>query len=70
MAQPADHPTLLTMPSWGWREPSVVTLPLPADAYELREARPDWFEVRERASSRLIWSGLGPASVSVSPAPF
>ncbi len=70
MNQPPDHPTLLTMPPWCWREPSVVILPRPADAYELRQVRPDWFEVRERDSAKLIWSGLGPASVTVSNAPF
>ncbi len=70
MNNPPGHPTLLTMPPWDWMGPSVTILPLPADAYELREVQPDWFEVRERASAKLIWSGLGPASVSVSPAPF
>jgi len=48
----------------------VEILPLPAREYELRQVHPDWFEVRERASGALIWSGLGPASVAVSPAPF
>lgn len=70
MNNPADHPTLLTMPSWDWVGPSVAILPLPADAYELREVHADWFEVRERASAKLIWSGIGPVSISVSPAPF
>ena len=70
MNNPADHPTLLTMPPWGWVGPSVAILPLPADAYEMRELQPDWFEVRERASGSLIWSGIGPASISVSAAPF
>ncbi len=70
MNQPPDHPTLLNMPYWCWRVPSVMVLPLPADAYELREVQPDWFEVRERCTARLIWSGLGPASITVSPAPF
>ncbi len=67
---PPDHPTLLTMPSWGGPCPSVAILPLPANQYELRQVQPDWFEVRERASGSLIWSGLGPASVTVSQAPF
>jgi len=70
MNQPADHPTLLNMPTWCWREPSTVILPRPAADYELREVQPDWFEVRERDSANLIWSGIGPVSVTVSPAPF
>jgi len=70
MNNPPGHPTLLTMPPWQWPSASVVILPLAADEYELREVRPDWIEVRQRASGKLIWSGLGPASVTVSPAPF
>lgn len=64
------HPTLLNMPTWGFSIPSTEILPLPADAYEVRQVQPDWFEVRERESDRLIWSGIGPVSVEVSPAPF
>lgn len=66
---PDNHPTLLMFPPWfGVREEQV--LPLPADAYEIRERHPEWFEVRERATDRLIYSGLGPVSVIVSRAPF
>jgi len=70
MNQPPSHPTLLNMPTWGFRIPSVEILPLPADAYEVRQVQADWFEVRERESDRLIWSGIGPVSVEVSRAPF
>lgn len=69
MNTPPGHPTLLRMPPWfGMVEERV--LPLPAAEYELRQVHQDWFEVRERASGSLIWSGLGPASVTVSQAPF
>ncbi|GAA6121490.1 hypothetical protein [Acidovorax sp. FG27] len=70
MNTPPGHPTLLTMPSWGGPCACVEILPLPAAEYELRQVLPDWFEVRERSSGSLIWSGLGPASVTVSQAPF
>lgn len=66
---PEGHPTLLMFPPWfGVREELV--LPLPADAYEIKERQREWFEVRERATDRLIYSGLGPVSVIVSRAPF
>ena len=58
------------MPDWGFPISSVEILPLPADAYEVRQVHPDWFEVRERESNNLIWSGIGPVSVEVSNAPF
>ena len=67
---PPDHPTLLNMPEWGFRIPSTIILPLPALSYEVRQVHPDWFEVRERLSDKLIWSGIGPVSVEVSRAPF
>ena len=70
MNNPPDHPTLLNMPDWGFPISSVEILPLPADAYEIRQVHPDWFEVRERESNKLIWSGIGPVSVEVSNAPF
>ncbi len=70
MNHPLGHPTLLTMPSWGGPCASVAILPRAADEYELRQVREDWFEVRERANGALIWSGLGPASIEVSRAPF
>lgn len=67
--EPDGHPTLLMFPPWfGVREEAV--LPLPADEYEIRERHPEWFEVRERATEKLIYSGLGPVAVVVSPAPF
>lgn len=67
--EPDGHPTLLMFPPWfGVREEQV--LPLPADAYEIRERQPEWFEVRERDTDKLIYSGLGPVSVIVSRAPF
>ena len=66
---PEGHPTLLRFPPWfGVREEQV--LPLPADAYEIRERQPEWFEVRVRATEALIYSGLGPVEVIVSRAPF
>lgn len=64
------HPTLLTMPSWCWPGPCVVALPRSAADYELRQIQAEWFEVRERDTRALIWSGIGPVSVTVSPAPF
>lgn len=70
MNNPPDHPTLLNMPDWGFPISSVEILPLPADAYEVRQVHPDWFEVRERESNKLIWSGIGPVSIEVSNAPF
>lgn len=70
MHQESDHPTLLTMPGWEWPGPSVVVLPLPATEYDLQEVQPDWFEVRERRGRTLIWSGIGPASITASNAPF
>lgn len=70
MNYPPDYPTLLTMPSWGGPCASVAILPLPSAAYELRQVHADWFEVRERANGALIWSGLGPVSITESRAPF
>ena len=66
---PDDHPTLLHLPAW-FGVPEQVLLPLPAEAYEVREKQREWYEVRERDTGRLIYSGLGPVSVAVSPAPF
>lgn len=64
-----DHPTLLNMPPWiGW--PEVRILPLPVEAYVVRQKAPDWFEVRERDSGEMIYSGIGPVEVVRSPAPF
>ena len=67
--EPDGHPTLLMFPPWfGVREEAV--LPLPVDAYEIREKQREWFEVREKATEKLIYSGIGPVSVIVSRAPF
>ncbi len=67
--EPDGHPTLLRLPPW-FGVPEELVLPLPADAYEIRERQREWFEVRERATEKLIYSGLGPVAVVVSPAPF
>lgn len=66
---PNDHPTLLHLPAW-FGVPEQVLLPLPVDGYVIKERQPEWFEVRERATDRLVYSGLGPVSVAASPAPF
>ncbi|AVS67878.1 hypothetical protein C8245_21360 [Paracidovorax avenae] len=66
---PDGHPTLLHLPAW-FGVPEQVLLPLPADAYEVRERHPEWFEVRVRATEQLVYSGLGPIAVAVSRAPF
>jgi len=50
--------------------PEQVLLPLPVDGYVIKERHPEWFEVRERATDKLIYSGLGPVAVAVSRAPF
>ena len=60
---------LLCMPPWfGWQE--IRALPLPADAYVIREKAPDWFEVRLRDGGEMIYSGIGPVEVLRSPAPY
>lgn len=42
---PDDHPTLLRLPAW-FGVPEQVLSPLPADAPEIREKQPEWFEVQ------------------------
>ena len=62
----ANRP-LLCMPQWfGWQE--IRTLPLPVDAYVIREEAPDWFEVSLRYGGEMIYSGIGPVEVVQSPA--
>lgn len=64
-----NHPTLLRMPPWlGY--PEERWLPLPPEAYTVREVQPDWWIVTEAGSSKPLYSGLGPVEVAQSPAPF
>lgn len=64
-----NHPTLLRMPPWlGY--PEEMALPLPPEAYTIREIQPDWWAVIEAPSGEWIYTGLGPVEVVQSPAPF
>lgn len=63
------HPTLLRLPprrDFNWE----VVLPLRPVDYVVRQRAAAWFEVRVGATEALVYSGLGPVEVILSPAPF
>lgn len=78
MTQPTDHPTLLRTPTWYAGPPDETKLPLPAAEYEVqhflfqRESGADdpRTTVTVRATRDVVYQGIGPAEVVVSPAPF
>lgn len=71
MKMPLDvelFPTLLTIPRW-FGTPEVKILPCLPEHYFINEVEPGWFVVTDLDNER-IYSGLGPASVERSRAPF
>jgi len=78
MTQPFDHPTLLRTPTWYGGPPDETKLPLPAAEYEVEHflfkrvsgSDDPRSTVKVRASGEVVYQGIGPAEVLVSPAPF
>ena len=68
--KPAQHPTLLRIPSCNCREPaSEMVLPRQPDAYEVRQVGAEW-RVTIAGTSELIYVGTGPVEIVRSVAPF
>lgn len=61
--------SILQMPSWlGYTEERE--LPLEASAYVIEQTRPDWWDVKERDSGAVVYSGIGPVRVVPPSLPF
>lgn len=70
MKAPADHPTLLRMPTWYGGMPDEIVLPLDVAAYRVDQVEPDRWTVSVQDTGEVIYRGIGPVEVVESPAPF
>lgn len=64
------YPTLLRYPTWYGGTPDEMVLPLEPTAYSVEQTGPDRWKVAVRHTGEVLYHGIGPVDVVVSPAPF
>ncbi len=62
------HPTLLRFPSWLYTIKEEMVLPKPPETYTVTPG--EWWTVTDTSTGVVVYNGIGPVEVLLSPAPF